>query len=467
MNETNQTPPNENNVDAKTLWQSFRAFVVGLFDMRSEKENELLTIEHIKADVDFRGSKLSILICAIFIASLGLNVNSAAVIIGAMLISPLMGPIIGFGLGIGIMDFELVKRALRNLGLATLFSVLTAALYFFISPLSEAQSELLARTQPTLYDVLIAFFGGAAGIIAGSSRNKGNVIPGVAIATALMPPLCTAGYGLGTGQWAFFFGAFYLYIINSVIIGLATFIIVRLFKFPLKVFVDKARQRKVRKLITAIAFFTVAPSIYLSVQLFKEKYIEDNVKQYVKEVVASNEHIQIVKQSISGKGKEKAIELLLIGPNIPQYKIDSMAALLPSYGLKDMGLKIRQGLEAKTDMNELKSVLLKDLYENSDKIIQRQYKEIDSLQNLLAFYSRFSTLEKDIASELTVIFPNLNKLQLIPTTGVAQGRDSVLVVLVQPKGRFVAADQRKLESWIATRSRMKQVKLIIDNNTKN
>lgn len=214
--------------------QKFREFLRHVFDLNLDKENDFRTIETIKADVDFRGTKLWILICAIFIASLGLNVNSTAVIIGAMLISPLMGPIIGFGLSLGISDLVLMRRSLRNYGVSTLISIITATLFFLLSPLSHAQSELLARTQPTFYDVLIAFVGGFAGILAGASKNKGNVLPGVAIATALMPPLCTAGFGLATANWNFFFGAFYLYIINSVFIAIATFVLVRMMRFPKK-----------------------------------------------------------------------------------------------------------------------------------------------------------------------------------------------------------------------------------------
>ena len=174
------------------------------FNLMPDKEDEQTIVAQITEGVSFRGANLWVLIFAIFIASLGLNVNSTAVIIGAMLISPLMGPIVGMGLAVGTNHFDLLKRAGKNFGVATLISVLTATIYFLLTPLSEARSELLARTSPTLYDVLIAFCGGAAGIIALCTRGKGNVIPGVAIATALMPPLCTAGYGLATGHWLYF-----------------------------------------------------------------------------------------------------------------------------------------------------------------------------------------------------------------------------------------------------------------------
>jgi len=194
------------------------------FNLMPDKEDEEKVIAQISSGISFRGANLWVLIFAIFIASLGLNVNSTAVIIGAMLISPLMGPIIGMGLALGTADVGLLARAAKNFGVATLISVLTATIYFLLSPFSEVQSELLARTSPTLYDVLIAFFGGAAGIVAVCTGGKGNVIPGVAIATALMPPLCTAGFGLATGNLHFFFGAFYLFIINTIFITLATWL---------------------------------------------------------------------------------------------------------------------------------------------------------------------------------------------------------------------------------------------------
>ena len=200
----------------------FRKFLKEYLDLHRSKEDEQVTVEYIRNGVEFKGTNLWILIFATVIASLGLNVNSTAVIIGAMLITPLMGPIMGIGLSIGLNDFELMKRSLKSYAVTTLFSVVTATLYFLFTPLDEVQSELLARTSPTIYDVLIALMGGLAGIVALATKEKGNVIPGVAIATALMPPLCTAGFGLATGNLLYFLGAFFLYFIDSVFISLAT-----------------------------------------------------------------------------------------------------------------------------------------------------------------------------------------------------------------------------------------------------
>ena len=219
------------------------------------------TIEEIKKGIVFKGANLWILIFAIIVCSVGLNVNSTAVIIGAMLyLSLLMGPIMGVGLGIGIYDFELIIKALKNLGIAIVISVHTSALYFWASPLNDAQSELLARTSPNLWDVFIAMFGGLAGIVAGSRKEKTNAIPGVAIATALMPPLCTAGYGLGTDSGFISLGAIYLFFINSVFISLSTYMIVRALRYSKKEFVDPDREKRVKRYIGLLVFLIIIPS---------------------------------------------------------------------------------------------------------------------------------------------------------------------------------------------------------------
>jgi uncharacterized hydrophobic protein (TIGR00271 family) len=238
-------------------------------------------VESIRRDVNFKGTNLWTLVFAIMIASIGLNVNSTAVIIGAMLISPLMGPIMGTGLAIGINDFELLKKGIKNLAIAAVISVLTSALYFFISPLHEANSELLARTHPSLWDVFIAFFGGLAGIVAGTRKSKSNVIPGVAIATALMPPLCTAGFGLAMGKWYYFMGALYLFFINSVFICLATFLIVRHLRFHKKEFPTSAREKKVIQYIWLVVAIALLPSIFLAYKIVKQSIFEGAAKNFV------------------------------------------------------------------------------------------------------------------------------------------------------------------------------------------
>ena len=214
------------------MYRSLKLRLLRRFDLRADQADVAEIDATIRSGVEFRGTNLWVLIFAILIASVGLNVNSTAVVIGAMLISPLMGPIIGLGYGAGVNDSALMRSSLFNLGLAAFISLLASTLYFWLTPLTQAHSELLARTTPSIWDVLIALFGGLAGVIGVTRRVKSNLIPGVAIATALMPPLCTAGYGLATGNLSYFLGAFYLFAINSVFIAIATLMMVRVMRLP-------------------------------------------------------------------------------------------------------------------------------------------------------------------------------------------------------------------------------------------
>ena len=262
-----------------------REFMKGRFSLEEDQAQCDEVVAAISKGVEFRGVNLWVLIFATMIASLGLNVNSAAVIIGAMLISPIMGPIMGVGLSLGINDFDLLKKSLRNLTLMFIVAIITSTVYFFISPLSSNSSELLARTVPTTYDVLIALFGGLAGIVAQTRQDRtSTVIPGVAIATALIPPLCTAGFGLATGQFRFFFGAFYLFFINSVFIALATYAMVRFLKYEKKVFIDKGRERTVKRLMMVITLVTFIPSVVIGFHMVRVSVFEAVADKYVSQV---------------------------------------------------------------------------------------------------------------------------------------------------------------------------------------
>ena len=254
------------------------------FRLKSQLEDFETIHSEIEKGTRFRGTNLWILMFAIIIASVGLNMNSTAVIIGAMLISPLMGPINGMGYSLATYDFPLFTESVKNFTFAVIVSLLTSTLYFLASPVNTAHSELLARTSPTIYDVLIAFFGGLAGILATSSKLKGNVLPGVAIATALMPPLCTAGYGLATLQFNFFFGALYLFTINTVFIGVASLTVCKLLKLPIRSIVDNERARKVSRYITLILILTALPSLFFGYQLVKQERFNSNVANFLKEI---------------------------------------------------------------------------------------------------------------------------------------------------------------------------------------
>ena len=418
------------------MHKQIRDFFVRNFDVRQEKEDELETIESIRKGIEFKGTNLWVLIFATFVASLGLNTNSTAVIIGAMLISPLMGPIMGFGLGLGISDFDLIKRSFRNFATATVFSVITSTLFFLISPISEAQSELLARTQPTVYDVLIAFFGGLAGIVASSTKSKGNVIPGVAIATALMPPLCTAGFGLASGNLYYFFGAFYLYFINTVFISLATYVVVRLLKYPKKVFLNKQREKIVTRYVGVIVFFTIVPSLFLSYNLIRASYFNDRVK------------------------------VVLIGETVPETMIANARAKMPKYGLKNVGLVVQQGFgQEATDINELKSLLMQDLYKNSEEVLRAQSLQIDSLKRDLNKYHSYNHLTSELMPEMKVLFPYIKEVSCAHTYLMDMDSikpDTVLLVYLKSKEKVREAEQEKIKKWLAARVEQKKIKLIIE-----
>ena len=448
-----------------SLLRQFRIFLSRHFDLRQEKEDEEETIESLKKGVEFRGTNLWVLIFAIFLASLGLNTNSTAVIIGAMLISPLMGPIMGFGLGLGIADFELVKRSLRNYLTATLFSVVTATIYFLISPISEAQSELLARTSPTIYDVLIAFFGGLAGIVAGSTKSKGNVIPGVAIATALMPPLCTAGFGLATGNLSYFLGAFYLYFINTVFISLSTYIVVRVLKYPNKEFLDKKRAMVVRRYMMIIVTCTIIPSLYLTYRVLRNTVFDEQVRSFVnKELDFPNTQVLSRTVAVDTAGR-KALNVVLLGDEVPDMMIEAARARMTDYGLGSIGLNIQQGFGSDVDINELKSVLMKDLYKNNEELIQAQAVQIDSLKHTVDRYRRASHLALSLTPELRVLYPQVERLACTPTiiaNTVQDKPDTVLLVYVKVKNALTPDEQRKLSQWMGARTEEKNIKLIID-----
>ena len=459
--------PDKTSKNPKDRREEIRAYLAKLFDFHTDKEDDFETLEIVRADVDFRGTKLWILICAIFVAALGLNTNSTAVIIGAMLISPLMGPIIGFGTALGIYDFELLKRSLRNLGLTTLFSVLTATIYFILTPITDSGSELLGRTQPNIYDVLIAFFGGAAGMIAASTKSKGQVLPGVAIATALMPPLCTAGYGIATGQWHFFFGAFYLFLINSVFIALATYLVVRLLRFPPKVFLDRARGRKVHRILMVIATCTIIPAVYLSIGMVRDSIATRNAKSFVEKELALTS-TQVVKYTLGTQNGVKVLDVVLLGVPLQNSQIDSLQNRLKEYGLAGTQLLVHQGFEDKTDLGELRNTVLKDLYENSDAIIQRQRQEIDSLKQIIAKRDYYDELEGAVVEEMKSLFPSVEKAFLVAPSQSKTATDSTLNVVIRPRtgGALSVAERQKMIVWLSARTKAKAVDLIIDSPKK-
>ena len=434
------------------------------FDLHEGKEDELETIDYIKKNVEFKGANLWILIFAIFVASVGLNVNSTAVIIGAMLISPLMGPIMGIGLAAGVNDFELLQKSLKNLGIAILISILTSTIYFSFTPLNDAQSELLARTEPTIWDVLIALFGGLAGIVAGSRKEKSNAIPGVAIATALMPPLCTAGYGLATANLYYFFGAFYLFFINSVFISLSTYLIVRFMKFPKKEFLDPKREKTVKTYITIFTILTIVPSIYLAYNIVKRTIWEKAANQFLTTEMEFP-RTQIISSSLNYSPDSSTIAISLIGERINEEYLEILSKKLGAFNLRNTYLSVKQSGDSGTDMNILRSDILKDLYERNEMLIQNKDQKISLLERELAEYGQTNSQVLDIASEAKINHPNLQNFSInraIMANLQENRQDTLLIAYAKFRQRPSQQEKSRFENWLKLRTKADSLALIVN-----
>ena len=426
------------------------------FNLMPDKEDEQEVIRQISQGVSFRGANLWVLIFAIFIASLGLNVNSPAVIIGAMLISPLMGPIIGMGTAVGINDVDLLRRAARNFGIATLISVLTATIYFLITPLSDAHSELLARTAPTLYDVLIATCGGAAGVIALCTKGKGNVIPGVAIATALMPPLCTAGYGLATGHFLYFLGAFYLFFINTVFISLATYVGVRTLRYARKEFQKEGMTLRARRIVMGIALLTMIPAAFMTVNIVQKSIFDNNVSKFIKAEL-SQSGTQIISNHVDEKNH--TLEIVAVGKEITESKQAEANRHKAGYGLTNYQLNIIQGEQSDSILqlhNELRQANTE--WNSERKRLAELSTLTNSLQAQLESYTRYEQLTGDMKDEVAALFPQIQAIGLAKV--VEAGNDSTarkhyVAAIIQENGKrkLGQAEKEKLRNYLQARTK--------------
>ncbi|RYF78845.1 MAG: DUF389 domain-containing protein [Cytophagaceae bacterium] len=437
------------------------------FSLDEDKADEAGIIQSISRGIEFRGINLWTLIFAIFIASIGLNVNSTAVIIGAMLISPLMGPIMGIGLGIGINDLTMIQRALKNLSLAVCMSLLTSSLYFFISPLHIAQSELLARTSPTVWDAFIAFFGGLAGIVAGSRRDKvTNVVPGVAIATALMPPLCTAGYGLSTGNVYYFAGAFYLFLINSVCISLATYLIVRFLNFHQKAYPSPEVERRVRHTIWLAVLVVVVPSSYLGYQIVRKTIFEQSAKRFVTNE-CTFQYRQVINYGARFNRRQSTLELSLVGEPLPKDSITVLRAKMPAYGLGEANLVVKQGSfkDTEIDVDALKTTLADQVIQYSQITIARKDHTIDSLRRYIDLTQTSRLPVADLRNELKTLMPDVQTFtaaRSLVMKATSNQPDTVMLVYARFSRRHTPGEKRRIERWLQSRTKSKRIKLLIE-----
>ncbi|MBK7299680.1 MAG: DUF389 domain-containing protein [Moraxellaceae bacterium] len=414
------------------------------FSLAHEQDSPLAIHDSIVSGIIVRGTNLWILMLAIVIASVGLNINSTAVIIGAMLVSPLMGPIIGIGYGLGTYDFDLVRQAIKNFLFTVIVSLIVSTLYFSVSPINEAHSELLARTSPNIYDVLIAFFGGLAGFIAIVSRQKGNVITGVAIATALMPPLCTAGYGIATNQWSFLLGALYLFTINTVFIALAALIATRLFGQPLILQTDPTRKQMANSYVSAIVFLTLIPSVILGVSFINQDHFNRLAKRFVSDVKIDNNYLlhydikpssRQISLTFGGMGLTDAQKQNLTH----QLRMQSPAAELniqQGFSFSQLGDIDIQTKLLHTELERLREDVTTLTIANQEKILTEQ------------------SLAQTLLTEIQVFYPEVVKLSIAKTEQVSEdapANQQILLVKLNKTNKKPAVLRDTLTTWAKKR----------------
>ncbi|MBK8497156.1 MAG: TIGR00341 family protein [Chitinophagaceae bacterium] len=374
-------------------------------------------------NIGIKGANVWLMICSALLASIGLDTNSTAVIIGAMLISPLMSPILGVGYSIGVHDKEIFLRAVRNLAYATFFSLLTAFLYFLITPLGQPTSDILARTQPTLLDIGVAFFGGVAGIVSLSRKETTIALPGVAIATALMPPLCVAGFGLATGRWEIFGGAFYLFFINAAFIAWSTFLIVKLLQFPIKSYIEKGKQKRVARYALFVLFLVSIPSLWFLYTVYQKNKTQYIIKHQVIEPFRKNGN-EILKWETEDRDSVILIKTFFSGSNVTDEEKSVYRNKLQDLGLHKYQLRFFQMNLSKNEMNKMSSEMTENILKNIEMQNSR-YK--DSLQDV------YKNIDEGLLfGEAKVFYPNLFALGVSPVVMKSNNKqDTVWSAFIQ------------------------------------
>lgn len=476
--QANNAPGDEAKTDYKikesgtSFLNSIKKYILDVANLDDNTTDIQGTIDGVKSDIYFKGHKLWILVLSIFICSIGLKINSGAVIIGAMLISPLMGPIVGVGLSLGTNDFQTLITSAKNLGVAVAFAVASSFLFFWLTPGKTYESELLARTTPTLYDVLVAAFGGFAGIIAGSRKMKTNVIPGVAIATALMPPLCTAGFGLATGNMRFFLGAFYLFSINSVFISLSTLIVVRLLKFPVIAFISPQREKRVKMLIFAISFIMTVPAVFIGYFTIKASMFKSKAELFIDQNILYDK-TYLIKSKYEYHNSGSVIELTLSGQKLPDDVISALEKRLIHYDLTNTTLKVYQGSGETADINELKRLntemkaeLMQEFYNRSEQTIQDKEKEIKQLEREIAKVTLSEVEPHQLAKEIKISFPEIKSFGFSKSviTNIEENEsDTVPTLIIEHYQGEEVKNKTFLRDWVKTRLKLRNVNIVFKN----
>lgn len=427
------------------------------FNLLEDMESEEQILINVRKDADFRGANLWVLILAIVIASVGLNVNSTAVIIGAMLISPLMGPLIAIGVGVSIQDFDLLKLAARNLGFALLASLVASTLYFLLTPLDQPQTEIINRTTPTIFDVFIALAGGLAGMIAVSRKTRGNVLPGVAIATALMPPLCTAGFGLASWNLEYFFGAFYLFFINCVFIFLGTFIVVKFLHFKEAGSVDKFLGLRIQRIITAVAIFTILPSGFLAYRMVQRSLLDRKIDAFLLNEV-SQKGLIVIEKKIDRVGNVFSLKITATGQQVPDQFHTELESKLSYYALSDLKLKFNYLGMKSGELDSIKKSLRAE-FQGSRSEKSASEKEIAVLEAELIARKKFDLPQAALKTELKVLFPGLQKvlLSLVDDEGKV-----VLIGSIVHTRKVLPKERGTISDWLRVRTKADLVRVSFD-----
>ena len=466
-----ENPKQNDALSQRNLGASFKDFIYILWNFSkdtlsfADEVDKSATVKMIKSEIQFKGFNIWILIFSIIIASIGLNTNSTAVIIGAMLISPLMGPIMGVGLSLGTNDWGTLVVSFRALLITVFVSLLTSTLYFLITPFGEAGDELLGRTHPELRDVFIAIFGGLAGIMANTRNKVTNVIPGVAIATALMPPLCTAGYGIATANWKFFSGAFYLFIINSVYIAITAFIVIRYLKFPLVHLMDEVKERRFKRYIFVFSILLIVPSIYTLYKSYQKNKFETNAREFINEYFEPRE---MHTSTIDYNEGEPFIQIALIGK--AEYPLEDYPKWLPKFDIpSNITLDIIPDTRIDEILNRMESEKYKgskyfeDNYKVSLQQIKTLRKEKDSLSQSLTKLISDTIPFTQIVAELKAIVPSVQGFEygVYKTTDFKTTKELPTFHLKwKRRNSSTRVQEKKVKAWLKERLQLEEVRVI-------
>jgi len=449
-------------------WQGLKTFFSELLDIRQDTDRDA-TIEAVKKDISFKGHNAWILVFSIFVASIGLNVSSTAVVIGAMLISPLMGPIVGLGLSVAINDVVTLKRSLINLGVMIVLSVITAYLYFELSPLTKETPELLARTSPTILDVLIAIFGGLALIVAKTKKGTiASVIFGVAIATALMPPLCTVGYGLAIGNLNYAGGAFYLFSINTVFIALTSFLVAKALGFPMVRYANSKRRKRIAQLATTIALIVMVPSVILFLNLLKIQVFENKAKSFVENNI-KHEGAVILKSNQDFK--RHTIDVYLIGRLVPDVTISRWkeelkeVTILNKTSLQIFQASDQSGNLAQELSGKLKFDILDELYEKNEQLLKDKEAKIKFLEGKITDFKVKELRVEEITQEVKMNYNEIEKISYYnKITTNFKTIDTIPVIEVVWNKKYSKKDRKKdklkLDVWLRYRLKLDTIQII-------